>query len=136
MLTYGDAVGDIDLKSLLNNHLMSNNIGTMTVYNFGQTKGVVEIDEKQQICSFREKSDYDGNLINIGFMVFEPKIFDYINDDNTVFEKEPLQQLASEGKLGSFIHKGFWQCMDTLNEKNRLEKMWCDNKAPWRIWKD
>lgn len=132
MLTYGDAVGDINLKELLKRHKESGNIGTMSVYNFGQTKGVVELDSNKNIRSFREKSDYDGNLINIGFMVFEPEVFNYIQGDDTVFEREPLRKLAEEGRLGSYIHKGFWQCMDTLNEKNKLEKMWNDGNAPWK----
>lgn len=136
MLTYGDAVGDIDLHALLEEHKKSGKIGTMTVYNFGQSKGVVDIDKDGSVNAFREKSDYDGDLINIGFMVMEPQVFDLIEGDDTVFEYGPLKKLVSNGQLGSYLHKGYWQCMDTLNEKNKLEKLWASGEAPWKVWKD
>lgn len=136
MLTYGDAVGDIDVNKLLEEHKNSGKIGTMTVYNFGQAKGVVDIDEKGNITDFREKSDLDGDLINIGFMVFEPKIFDLIDGDDCVLEHGPLKQLSKEGQLNAYVHKGYWQCMDTMNEKNKLEKLWASGQAPWKIWND
>ena len=87
------------------------------------------------VDAFREKSDLDGDLINIGFFVFEPMLFDYIDGDTTVFEKEPLNGLVSEGQLAAYTHKGFWQCMDTLREKQQLEKLWESGKAPWKLWK-
>ena len=86
--------------------------------------------------AFREKSDFDGDLINIGYMVFEPELFEYIDSDSTVFEKEPLTKLVEENQLAGYIHKGFWQCMDTLREKQKLEKMWEEGSAPWKIWED
>ncbi len=135
MVTYGDAVADININELLKTHNNSGKIGTMSCYNFGQNKGVVEINNGV-VSAFREKSDLDGDLINIGFMVMEPKIFDYIDGDQTVFEQEPLKKLVEEGQLGSYIHKGFWQCMDTLREKEKLEKLWYSDNCPWKIWED
>jgi len=134
MLTYGDAVGDINITELLEYHRFHNKIGTVSVYNFGQNKGVLEVDRRGQVKAFREKSDLDGNLINIGFMVFEPKIFDYIEGDGTVFEREPLNQLAALGQLDAYLHKGFWQCMDTIREKEKLEELWSSGSCPWKRW--
>lgn len=134
MLTYGDAVGDVNIKELLEYHKSHGKIGTLSVYNFGQNKGVLEIGQNGVVDSFREKSDFDGDLINIGFMVFNPELFDYIDDDKTVFEKEPLNRLVSENQLVAYTHKGFWQCMDTMREKQKLEDLWQNNKAPWKLW--
>ena len=136
MLTYGDAVGDINIAELLEYHKAHGAIGTMSMYNFGQNKGVVEFGKDGKIAAFREKSDLDGDLINIGFMVFEPQLFDYIEVDTTVFEKGPLTQLVAEQQLVGYIHKGYWQCMDTLREKQQLEKLWDSGKAPWKLWED
>lgn len=136
MLTYGDAVGDIDFQELLTFHRQHGRIGTISVYNFGQNKGVLDIDENGKVNAFREKSDLDGDLINIGFMVMEPEIFDRINGDQTVLEQEPLNSLVRDGELVAHIHKGFWQCMDTMREKQRLDKLWESGSAPWKIWKD
>lgn len=134
MLTYGDAVGDVNIDELLKYHRNSGRIGTVSVYNFGQNKGVLDIKEDGTVGAFREKSDLDGDLINIGFMVFEPQLFQYISDDTIVFEKEPMQALVKQGQLGAFVHKGFWQCMDTLREKQQLEKMWNEQRAAWKVW--
>ncbi len=136
MLTYGDAVGDIDIKSLIECHKKSSKLVTMSVYNFGQNKGVIDFNPDGSVAAFREKSDMDGDLINIGFMVCEPKVFDYINDDITPFESGALAKLAGEGKVNAYIHKGFWQCMDTLREKQKLEKLWYSENCPWKIWKE
>lgn len=134
MLTYGDAVGDVDIKKLVEYHKSHGKIGTVSVYNFGQNKGVLDLAPDGTVKAFREKSDLDGDLINIGFMVFEPQLFDYIKDDTTVFEKEPMLGLVEKQELVSYIHKGFWQCMDTLREKQQLEKLWDSGKAPWKVW--
>ncbi len=134
MLTYGDAVGDVNIEKLLEFHRSHGKIGTMSMYNFGQNKGVVEVDSDNKIAAFREKSDLDGDLINIGFMVFEPDIFDYIESDSTVFEKEPLGGLVANGELMGYVHKGFWQCMDTVREKQKLEALWASGNAPWKLW--
>lgn len=134
MLTYGDAVGDVDIKKLVEYHKSHGKIGTVSVYNFGQNKGVLDLAPDGTVRAFREKSDLDGDLINIGFMVFEPQLFDYIKDDTTVFEKEPMLGLVEKQELVSYIHKGYWQCMDTLREKQQLEKLWDSGKAPWKVW--
>lgn len=134
MLTYGDAVGNIDIIKLMNYHKQHKKLGTMTMYNFSQNKGVVEVGENGTIRSFREKSDLDGDLINIGFMIFQPEIFDYIQGDDTVFEKEPLNKLVQEEELMGYVHGGFWQCMDTLREKKNLERLWESGNAPWKVW--
>lgn len=135
MLTYGDAVGDININQLLDYHKRHGKIGTVSVYNFGQNKGVLDVSEDGIVGAFREKSDFDGDLINIGFMVFEPQIFDFIENDTTIFEKEPINKLVAEKQLMAYVHKGFWQCMDTLREKQKLEALWDNNQAPWKLWK-
>ena len=134
MLTYGDAVGDINIRELLDFHRKNGKIGTMSVYNFGQNKGVVDIAEDGMVNEFREKSDFDGDLINIGFMIFEPELLQYIDGDETIFEKEPMEALVKRRQLISYVHHGFWQCMDTKREKDQLEKLWESGKAPWKIW--
>lgn len=136
MLTYGDAVGNVDIADLVAFHKAHGKIGTMSMYNFGQNKGVVEVGANGVIDAFREKSDMDGDLINIGFMVFQPELFDLIEDDSTVFEKGPLTKLVAQKELVGYVHKGFWQCMDTLREKQQLEKLWESDKAPWKVWED
>lgn len=135
MLTYGDAVGDIDIDELLECHKRSGKLATMSVYNFGQSKGVVDI-KNGTVEAFREKSDFDGDMINIGFMVCEPKVFDYISGDEMPFEDYPLKTLVNEKQLNAYVHKGFWQCMDTLREKEKLEKLWYSGHCPWKVWKD
>lgn len=136
MLTYGDAVGDININELVEYHKQHGKIGTMTMYNFGQNKGVVEAGKDGIIKAFREKSKTDGDMINIGFMVFQPEIFDYIDGDNTSFENDPMEKLVAEQQLAGYIHKGYWQCMDTLREKQQIEELWDSGKAPWKLWED
>lgn len=135
MLTYGDAVSDINILKLLEFHKLHEKIATISAYNFGQNKGVVEIGQDGIINNFREKSDIDGDLINIGFMVLEPAIFSYIDGDSTLFEKEPMNQLAKDKQLIGYVHKGYWQCMDTIREKQQIEKLWNVGNAPWKLWK-
>ena len=134
MLTYGDAVGDLNICELKKFHESHGKIGTISVYNFGQNKGVLEIEADGSVSAFREKSDTDGDLINIGYMIMNPEIFDRIEGDETVFEKDPLNKLVADGELKAYIHTGYWQCMDTLREKQQLEKIWMSGKAPWKIW--
>lgn len=136
MLTYGDAVGNIDIKKLVRFHHKHGKIGTISMYNFGQNKGVVEVGQNGVIDAFREKSDIDGDLINSGFMVFKSELFDLIEDDTTVFEKGPLTKLVEKKELVGYVHNGYWQCMDTLREKQQLEKLWSSNNCPWKIWED
>ena len=134
MLTYGDGVSDVDIKKLVDFHKQHGKLATMTAVNAGQRFGVLDIDKSYTIKSFREKSHSDGAMINAGFMVLEPKIFDYIAGDSTVFEKEPLERVAKEGQLMAFKHDGFWQCMDAMRDKMQLEAMWSSGKAPWKLW--
>ena len=136
MLTYGDAVGDVNIHEVLDFHRKHGKIGTMSMYNFAQNKGVVEVGKQGIIDAFREKSDADGDLINIGFMVFEPSIFDYIDGDETPFEKEPMNRLVTDQQLVGYVHQGYWQCMDTLREKQQIEKLWDTGNAPWKLWED
>lgn len=134
MLTYGDAVGDINIRELLECHKAHGKLGTVSVYNYAQNKGVLEIDGSGGVSAFREKSNFDGELINIGYMVFEPALFDLIDDDSTIFEKGPMAKLVEMGQLSAYSHKGFWQCMDTLREKQQLEALWQSGEVPWKIW--
>lgn len=134
MLTYGDAVGDINVKELVDYHRSHGKIGTVSVYNFSQNKGVLELSVGGDVEAFREKSDQDDDMINIGFMVFEPALFDYISGDEIIFEKEPMNGLVRDRQLMGYVHKGFWQCMDTLREKEKLEQLWASGKAPWKLW--
>lgn len=134
MLTYGDGVSNVNIKKLLEFHRKNKKIGTMSTYNIGQRFGVIETDDQNNIKSFREKADSDGALINIGYMVLEPQIFDYIEGDSTIFEKEPLQRLAQAGQLISYKHDGFWQCMDTKRDMDLLNQSWESGKALWKVW--
>lgn len=136
IVTYGDAVSDLNIDELVAFHRKHKKIGTISVYNFGQSKGIIDIDNNGKIKDFREKSNEDGALINIGYMVFEPDVFKYIQGDETVLEKEPMKALAHAGELMCYKHKGFWQCMDTLREKQRLETLWDSGVAPWKIWEN
>ncbi len=136
MLTYGDAVCDINIQELLRFHQDKGKIATITATTVGQRFGILDIAEDDSITAFREKNQEDGSRINAGYMVLEPKIFDYIDGDDTVFEQYPLQQLAEEGQLAAYCFNGFWQCMDTKREKDKLDKLWKSGNAPWKIWKD
>lgn len=134
MLTYGDGVSNLDVKELEVFHRSHGKIGTMSTYNVGQQFGVLDITKQGVVSAFREKENADGSVINIGFMMFNPEIFDYIEGDSTVFEKAPLANLAADGELMAFKHKGFWKCMDTQRDKQKLEEMWNSGEAPWKIW--
>jgi glucose-1-phosphate cytidylyltransferase len=134
MLTYGDGVSDVDIKSLLEFHRSHGKAATITAINVNQRFGVLQISENNEIQAFREKSQSDGGLINGGFMVLNSKIFDYIEGDQTILERYPLETLAAEGELMAYKHEGFWQCMDTQRDKQQLEEMWATGRAPWRIW--
>lgn len=134
MMTYGDGVCNVDLDALVKFHKSHGKTATITTVNIGQVKGVLDIDQDNNITSFREKDDSDGSLINGGFMVLNPEIFQYLDGDETVFEQGPMQRLAAEGQLKSFYHDGFLQCMDTQREMKKLEELWQSGKAPWKIW--
>lgn len=134
MLTYGDGVSDVDIKSLVNFHQNHGKIATLTAVNVGQRFGVLNIHDDNIIHSFREKRDDDGSVINGGFMILNPDIFDYIQDVETVFEQGPLESVASNGELRAYIHDGFWQCMDTQRDKQQLTQLWKKGNAPWKVW--
>lgn len=134
MMTYGDAVCDVNISELLKFHEAHGKIATLTAVMLEQQKGVLEIREDNTVHSFREKSINDGAPINAGYMVFDPKIFDFIEGDRTVLEREPLESLAAQGELMSYMHCGFWQCMDTKREMDLLEKLWESGQAPWKKW--
>ena len=133
MMTYGDGVCDVEIDKLLEYHKSHGKIATLTAVKMAQDKGVLDI-QGGAVTAFREKNSADGAPINAGYMVLEPKVFDYLTDDTCVFEKVALTKLAEEGQLMSYIHEGFWQCMDNIREKNMLEKLLAENKAPWKRW--
>ena len=130
-LTYGDGVSDVNIRKLLEFHKAHGKMVTMSAYNAGQRFGVLDIDTEGHIKEFREKTKGDGNLINIGFMVCNPEFFGYIDGDDTVLEKKPLETVAKMGQLMAYKHEGFWQCMDTVRDRDLLNKMWEEVNAPW-----
>ena len=134
LMTYGDAVCDVDIGKLVDFHRSHGKIATLTAVLQEQQKGVLDIGEDNSVRSFREKQAMDSAPINAGFMVLEPKIFDYLDGDNCVFEQEPMRRLAAQGELMSYVHRGFWQCMDNIREKDILEKLLEAGQAPWVKW--
>jgi len=134
LMTYGDGVCDVDINKLIAFHKSHGKIATLTAVKMLQDKGVLNIGEDNSVRSFREKNASDGAPINAGYMVLEPAIFDYLEDDNTIFERRPLEILAKEGQLMSYVHEGFWQCMDNVREKEMLEKLLLSGSAPWKRW--
>ena len=134
MLTYGDGVADVNIPELLQYHKTMGKIATITTVNPGQRFGMIDVDKTGLIHSFREKSNTDGGMINGGFMVFEPQIFDYLPDDSTILERTPFETLAEKGEMSGFYHAGFWHCMDTQRDKNNLENLWSSGNAPWKLW--
>lgn len=134
MLTYGDAVCDVNISDLVQFHKKHGKLATLTAVIQKQQKGVLDITEQGSVKSFREKQGSDGTAINAGFMVLQPEVFDYLEGDQTVFETTPLQKLVEKGELMSYRHTGFWQCMDTAREKELLETLWANGTAPWKVW--
>ena len=136
MLTYGDGVSDVNLKKLLEFHKAHGKLATITAVNLAGRFGVLGIDEDDEtINQFAEKTKEDGGWINGGFMVMEPKVLDYIEGDETIFERDPLENLAKDGELKAYKHHGFWKCMDTKRDHDALEEMWDNDDALWCIWK-
>ncbi|MDD3138572.1 MAG: glucose-1-phosphate cytidylyltransferase [Lachnospiraceae bacterium] len=133
-MTYGDAVCDVNICKLLEFHEQHGKIATLTAVMLDQQKGILDIGGDNAVKSFREKSSFDSSPINAGYMVLNPEIFTYLKDDNTIFEKEPLEQLADGGELMSYMHRGFWQCMDNKREMDQLEKMLNSGMTPWKKW--
>ena len=135
MLTYGDGVSDIDILKLIEHHKKHKKIVTLTAVQPGSKFGVLDIADDFTISKFAEKNKEDGNWINGGFMVVEPEVFSYMNEEPMLmFEQGPLEELAKAGQLSAYKHKGFWQCMDTQRDKFYLEKLLEDKKAPWVKW--
>lgn len=134
MMTYGDGVCDVNINKLLDFHQSHGKIATLTAVLQDQSKGVLNIGGDNAVKSFREKSINDSAPINAGYMVLNPEIFNYIDGDDTVFEKGPLEKLAQKGELMSYMHKGFWQCMDNKREMDMLEKYLSTDSAPWKKW--
>jgi len=135
MLTYGDGVSDINISELVEFHKSHGKAMTMTSSQPSGRFGALNIDDNNQVQEFKEKPKGDGAWINAGFFICEPKVFDYIKDgDSTVFEQEPLMNLAKDGEILTFKHDGFWKPMDTLKDKNDLNELWNSGKAPWKTW--
>lgn len=133
-LTYGDGVGDIDIASLIAFHRAQGTECTLTAVQPPGRFGALAVDDNHRITSFQEKPQGDGGLINGGFFVCSPSVIDRIAGDSIVWERDPLEALAADGQISAFLHRGFWQPMDTLRDKVHLEKLWNDGSAPWRIW--
>jgi len=134
-MTYGDGVSNIDIEKLIQFHKEQDAYATLTAVQPPGRFGTFSLgNQDTKITSFQEKPQGDGAWINGGFFVLEPEIFDYIDGDETVWEKKPLERLANEGKLAAFKHKGFWQPMDTLRDKNVIEGLWNSPSVPWKIW--
>ena len=136
LLTYGDGVSDVNIKEVIESHKKSGKLITMTAVQPTGKFGAIAIDKDNSITSFKEKPKGDGSWINGGYFVCENEVFNYIkeNDDSVVFEKEPLENLAHDGKLNAYKHKGFWRPMDMLKDKNNLNEMWHNGRAPWKVW--
>jgi glucose-1-phosphate cytidylyltransferase len=133
-MTYGDGVGNIDITSSIEFHKKHNKLATMTATQPPGRFGALELQDTE-VKSFLEKPHGDGGWINGGFFVLSPKVFELIQGDTTLWEKAPLENLAKTDNLRAFMHKGFWQPMDTLRDKTYLEELWASGKAPWKVWK-
>ena len=134
MVTYGDGVSDVDIPSLLDFHRSHGRIATLTAVRPPARFGTMEFSGGGRVVNFKEKPQTQEGWINGGFFVFEPEIFDYLDGDDTVLEAAPLENLAADGELYAYHHEGFWQCMDTVRDKNRLQELWDKGDAPWKVW--
>lgn len=136
LLTYGDGVSDVNISDLIKSHNQSGKLMTMTAVQPSGRFGALNITSNDTVTSFQEKPKGDGNWINGGFFVCEPKVFDYIEPNNpkVIFEREPLENIAKDGELSAFKHSGFWSPMDTLRDKIMLNNLWAEYKAPWKVW--
>ena len=130
-MTYGDGVSDVNIQATLDFHKQHGKLATITAIQPEGRFGYIDL-EKNVVHSFREKSERDTGWINAGFMVLEPEVLEYIADDTIMFEREPMERLAAEGQMMCYKHTGFWQCMDTLRDKEKLEKLWASGNAPWK----
>ena len=132
-MTYGDGLSDINIKKLISFHKEKNSIATLTAVHPPERFGVLDISG-EHVTEFHEKFSGESSWVNGGFFIFEPEVFDYLHNDSTILERTPLETLAKEHKLTAFKHYGFWHPMDTLRDKNHLEKLWSTNNAPWKNW--
>ena len=135
-MTYGDGLADIDISKLYESHLNSNKLATVTAVQPLGRFGSLSINKRKEVTDFKEKPLGDSQWINGGFFVLNKEIFEFIEGDETIFEQEPLQELVEKNQLNAFSHDKFWQPMDTLREKNKLNQLWSQNKAPWKMWDD
>lgn len=135
LMTYGDGVSDVNIREVVNYHKKHGKYATMTAVHPDGRFGVLDIVD-DRICRFREKDRADVGWINAGYFVLEPEVLEYIDNDLTVFEREPLENLAKENQLMCYKHDGFWQCMDTLRDKQKLDELWEKNKAQWKKWEN
>jgi len=133
MLTYGDGVADINIAKLFEFHKQHGRIATLTAVRPPARFGTMQFDGNR-VIDFKEKPQTQEGWINGGFFVFEPAVFDYLHGDDSVLEGDPLEHLAEDGELMAYQHYGFWQCMDTLRDRNRLQSLWESGEAPWRMW--
>ncbi|QXE20238.1 glucose-1-phosphate cytidylyltransferase [Clostridium sp. 001] len=134
MMTYGDGVGNVNINKLLDFHKENKKYATITAVQPTGRFGALEISRNNSVKSFIEKPLGDGGWINAGFFVLEPEIFDYIENDNTIWEKEPLEKLAKDNQLCAYKHKGFWMPMDSMRDKTTLQSIWDKGQAPWKVW--
>jgi glucose-1-phosphate cytidylyltransferase len=134
MLTYGDGVSNVDISKLVDFHKSKGKLCTVTSVQPSGRFGAINMSEDNDVLSFMEKPKGDGAWINGGFFVCQPEVFDYIKEDATIWEREPMEKLAAEGQMAAFKHEGFWKPMDTLRDKIELEQDWVQNKAQWKIW--
>jgi glucose-1-phosphate cytidylyltransferase len=131
--TYGDGVGDINIRATIDFHRSHGKSATLTATYPPGRFGALDITDRQ-VISFKEKPKGDGAMINGGFFVLSPRVLDYLSSDADIWEQEPLQRLAADGQLMAYEHQGFWQPMDTLRDKHQLEDLWGSGKAPWKKW--
>lgn len=134
LLTYGDGVADLDVRKVVDFHRSHGKLCTVTAVHMPSRFGAFDLAEDSRVEKFREKSRADGDWINGGFFVCEPGVLELIDGDDTVWERDPLEKLAAAGELMAYRHEGFWFAMDSLREKNELEKMWGSGAAPWKVW--
>ncbi len=136
LLTYGDGVSDVDLTKVMEFHRAHKRLATITAVRPTARFGGLEITDDGKISAFREKLPTDEGWINGGFMVLEPGVFEYLEDDTTILEQEPMKRLVKDGQLMAYQHDGFWQCMDTIRDRELLEHLWAEGRAPWKAWRD
>ncbi len=131
--TYGDGVCDVDINKLIDFHRADGALATLTAVMQPSRFGAINLD-KTKVISFQEKPRGDGGRINGGFYVLSPKVIDYIDNDKTIWEQDPVERMAKDGRMSAYLHPGFWQCMDTIRDKYILEELWDSGKAPWKVW--